>query len=125
MTIIDRMSRRGYAAGMSGVIDETHPGADELRLSAVLAALSDPARLAAVRALAAVDEVACTELQQRAGLTIGRSTFSYHQRVLREAGVLQARVRGARRMLSLRRDDLDANFPGLLDAVLDTAAEKL
>ncbi|WP_038550391.1 ArsR/SmtB family transcription factor [Nocardia nova] len=110
---------------MSGVIDETHPGADELRLSAVLAALSDPARLAAVRALAAVDEVACTELQQRAGLTIGRSTFSYHQRVLREAGVLQARVRGARRMLSLRRDDLDANFPGLLDAVLDTAAEKL
>ncbi|MGO4617185.1 ArsR/SmtB family transcription factor [Nocardia sp. 2YAB30] len=110
---------------MSGVIDETHPGADELRLSTVLAALSDPARLAAVRALAATDEVACTELQQRAGLTIGRSTFSYHQRVLREAGVLQARVRGARRMLSLRRGDLDAHFPGLLDAVLDTAAEKL
>ncbi|WP_067684321.1 helix-turn-helix domain-containing protein, partial [Nocardia miyunensis] len=78
---------------MSGVIDETHPGADQLRLSTVLAALSDPARLAAVRALAATDEVACTELQQRAGLTIGRSTFSYHQRVLREAGVLQARVR--------------------------------
>ena len=110
---------------MSVVIDESHPAVEELRLSKVLAALSDPARLAAVRALAVAEEVACTELQQRAGLTIGRSTFSYHQRVLREAGVLQARVRGARRMLSLRRDDLDTHFPGLLDAILDTAPEML
>ncbi|MBB5917473.1 DNA-binding transcriptional ArsR family regulator [Nocardia transvalensis] len=108
---------------MGMVIDETHPAAEQLRLSAVLAALSDPARLAAVRALATAGEVACTELQQRAGLTISRSTFSYHQRVLREAGVIQARVRGARRMLSLRRDDLDTHFPGLLNAILDTAAE--
>jgi len=103
------------------VIDESHPAVEELRLSTVLAALSDPARLAAARALAASDEVACTELQRRAGLTISRSTFSYYQRVLREAGVLQARVRGARRMRSLRRDDLDTHFPGRFDAILDTA----
>ena len=110
---------------MNEVVDESHPAVEELRLSKVLVALSDPARLAAVRALAAAEEVACTELRQRAGLTIGRSTFSYHQRVLREAGVLQARVRGAHRMLSLRRADLDTHFPGLLDAILDTAPEML
>ncbi|WP_433521065.1 ArsR/SmtB family transcription factor [Nocardia pseudovaccinii] len=110
---------------MSGVIDESHPAVAELRLSTLLAALSDPARLAAVRALAASEEVACTELQQRAGLTISRSTFSYHQRVLRDAGVLQAQVRGARRMLSLRRGDLDTHFPGLLDVILGTAPEML
>ena len=28
------------------------------------------------------------------------------------------RVEGAHRFLTLRRDDLDARFPGLLDAVL-------
>ncbi|WP_346104016.1 helix-turn-helix domain-containing protein [Nonomuraea maheshkhaliensis] len=57
---------------------------------------------------------------RRPGLTISRSTFSHHQRVLREAGVIQVRVRGSQRILSLRRDDLDTCFPGLLDAVLDT-----
>ncbi|GAA1626318.1 hypothetical protein GCM10009733_023810 [Nonomuraea maheshkhaliensis] len=40
--------------------------------------------------------------------------------MLREAGVIQVRVRGSQRILSLRRDDLDTCFPGLLDAVLDT-----
>jgi DNA-binding transcriptional ArsR family regulator len=97
----------------------------DLRLATVLAALADPARLSAVRVLAAVGESPCTELQQAAGLTISRSTFSHHQRVLREAGVLKVRVDGARRMLSLRRDELDACFPGLLNAVLATAPERI
>lgn len=94
-------------------------------MATVLAALADPARLRAVRTLAATGELPCTELQQAAGLTISRSTFSHHQRVLREAGVLKARVDGARRMLSVRRDALDACFPGLLDAVLATAPERI
>jgi len=34
--------------------------------------------------------------------------------------VLLVRVRGAERILSLRRDDLDSCFPGLLDLVLNT-----
>lgn len=103
----------------------THPSSLDLRLSTVLAALADPARLRAVRALAALSESPCTELQHAAGLDISRSTFSHHQRVLREAGVLRVRVDGARRMLSLRRDELDACFPGLLGAVLDTTEERI
>ncbi len=39
-------------------------------------------------------------------------------RVLREAGITRTHVVGARRYISLRRDDLEARFPGLLDAVL-------
>jgi hypothetical protein len=35
--------------------------------------------------------------------------------VLREAGVIRQRDEGTRRLNSLRRDDLDARFPGLLD----------
>ncbi|MGW7540373.1 ArsR/SmtB family transcription factor [Streptomyces sp. NPDC054770] len=110
---------------MSTPIETPHPNSADLRLATVLAALADPARLSAVRALAAIGESPCTELQQAAGLTISRSTFSHHQRVLREAGVLKVRVDGARRMLSLRKDDLDAYFPGLLNAVLATAPERI
>jgi hypothetical protein len=46
--------------------------------------------------------------------------FSHHQRVLREAGILWERVQGAQRIISLRDEDLDACFPGLLGAVLGT-----
>lgn len=104
---------------MNEVLDQ-HPPAAELRLSKILAALSDRARLATVRALARNEHTPCHRLQQDAGLAISRSTFSHHQRVLREAGIVHVRVRGAERILSLRRADLEARFPGLLDLILNT-----
>jgi DNA-binding transcriptional ArsR family regulator len=100
--------------------DGLHPPAEELRLVTVLAALADPARMAIVRTLAGAGEAACHRLQDKAGLQISRSTFSHHQRVLREAGIVRVRLSGSERLLALRRDDLDVCFPGLLDAVLDT-----
>lgn len=107
---------------MSADAAQSYPPVEEFRLPRVLAALADPARLAAVRALAANGESACTALQMEAGLRISRSTFSHHQRILREAGIIRAEVRGAQRILSLRRADLDICFPGLLDAVIATDA---
>ncbi|WP_129789870.1 ArsR/SmtB family transcription factor [Promicromonospora panici] len=109
---------------MSVLMEQVHPPVTDLRLSKILAALADPGRLATVRTLAQKGESPCTRLQQDAGLQISRSTFSHHQKVLREAGILLVRVRGAERILSLRRDDLDSRFPGLLDLVLNTP-EKL
>lgn len=103
------------------LVEQGHPAVTELRLAKVLGALADPGRLATVRALARKGESACTRLQHEAGLEISRSTFSHHQKVLREAGILRVRVRGAERILSLRREDLDACFPGLLDAILTTS----
>lgn len=84
----------------------------------VLAALADPARLATVRTLARVGESCCGQIQLDAGLEVSKSTMSHHLRILREAGITHSRVEGARRMLTLRRDDLNARFPGLLDAVI-------
>lgn len=95
-----------------------HPDADELSMHKVLAALADPARLATVRTLAAAGESCCGQIQHDAGLAVSKSTMSHHLRILREAGVTRSRVEGARRILCLRRDDLDARFPGLLDAIL-------
>jgi DNA-binding transcriptional ArsR family regulator len=110
---------------MTAVTDGLHPATSELRLARVLAALADPARLAVVQALARVEQSPCTRLSHEAGLTVSQSTFSHHQKVLREAGILRVRIHGSQRILSLRRDDLDALFPGLLDAVIVTPAHLL
>ncbi len=55
-------------------------------------------------------------------LPVSDPTRSHHPRVLREAGVTATRAVGTQRLVSLRRDDLDARFPGLLDAVVAVAA---
>ena len=97
----------------------THPSSNDLRLASVMDALSDPVRVTIVRALAADGEIACGTLQ----LGVSPATRSHHFRVLREAGVTLTRPQGTHRYVSLRREDLDERFPGLLDAVL-TAAER-
>jgi DNA-binding transcriptional ArsR family regulator len=92
-----------------------HPPRAELELSDVLHALSDPARLEIAKRLAAGDEWACG----RFDIGLSKATLSHHFRVMREAGVVKTRVEGRKRLQSLRRDDLDACFPGLLEAVLN------
>lgn len=91
-----------------------HPSRGELELSSVLHALSDPARLEIVRRLAAGDEPSCGMFE----LGLSKATLSHHFRVLRESGVVRTRPEGRKRLLSLRAEDLNAQFPGLLDAVL-------
>ncbi len=93
-----------------------HPAVDELLLGEVLFALSDPARLAIVRQLAEgpLDDVSC----QAVGGDIPKSTRSHQLKTLREAGIIRNLPRGRQRLLSLRRDELEARFPGLLTAVL-------
>jgi DNA-binding transcriptional ArsR family regulator len=91
-----------------------HPSRAELELPAILHALSDPARLEIVRHLAAGDEWSCGRFE----LGLSKATLSHHFRVLREAGVVRTRPDGRKRLLSLREDDLNDRFPGLLQAVL-------
>jgi DNA-binding transcriptional ArsR family regulator len=45
------------------------------------------------------------------------STCSYHLRLLREAGVTRTRAEGTQRFISLRREDLDGRFPGLVEVL--------
>jgi DNA-binding transcriptional ArsR family regulator len=98
---------------MSSVLH--HPPREQIDLAAVLHALSDPQRLQIVRLLAAQEEaVPCGRLK----LDITKSTATYHFRVLREAGVIEQSPNGTSRLTTLRRADLDARLPGLLDVVL-------
>jgi DNA-binding transcriptional ArsR family regulator len=92
---------------------------EEIQLPAVLHALSDPMRLRIVRILATGGEHTCKSID----LPVTKSTCTHHFRVLREAGVMRQRVEGTMRLNVLRRDDLDARFPGLLDSVLRATIE--
>ena len=89
-----------------------HPAADDLELAAVLHALSDPMRLRIVVGLATDDHRPCGSFD----LPVTKSTCTHHFKVLREAGVIRQRLEGTTRLNSLRRDDLEQRFPGLLDS---------
>jgi DNA-binding transcriptional ArsR family regulator len=96
-----------------------HPPATELALASVLHALSDPHRLHIVRSLARSSvPLRCGSF----GLEVTKSTLTHHFRVLREAGVIEQVPDGTARLNILRQEDLDARFPGLLDAVLGSVA---
>jgi DNA-binding transcriptional ArsR family regulator len=91
-----------------------HPATDEIELTGVMHALSDPARVQIVRVLATEGERSCGTFD----LGVTKATRSHHFKVLREAGLTQTRIEGVHRFVTLRRDDVDARLPGLLDAVL-------
>jgi DNA-binding transcriptional ArsR family regulator len=94
-----------------------HPARDELDLAAVLHALSDPVRLRIVAGLAEGDERTCGSFD----VAVSKSTCTHHFRVLREAGLIRQRQQGTARLNSLRQDDLEARFPGLLGTILQAA----
>jgi DNA-binding transcriptional ArsR family regulator len=91
-----------------------HPSRDQIRLVDVLAALGHPVRARIVQALAAGEELFCGEVVPE----VPKSTLTAHWRVLREAGVICQRPEGRKLFIRLRRDDLDARFPGLVDLLL-------
>jgi DNA-binding transcriptional ArsR family regulator len=100
-----------------------HPARTEIRLEAVLHALSDPMRLQVVRFLAGMgegQEAACSAID----LAVSKSTTTHHFRVLREAGVISQVYRGTAKLNALRRRDLEAQFPGLLATVLNADASQ-
>lgn len=94
------------------------PERDDIELAALLHALSDPVRLQIIAELGDGTEHTCGSIK----LPVTKSTCTHHFRVLREAGLIHQRQEGTSRLNSLRRADLEARFPGLLDTVLRAAA---
>ena len=104
--------------GAKTVDDIAHPDRSEIELAAVLHALSDPVRLRMVAAIARSDAApSCGSFD----VPVTKSTCTHHFKVLREAGVIRQRQEGTARLNTLRREDLDARFPGLLDTILESA----
>jgi DNA-binding transcriptional ArsR family regulator len=89
-----------------------HPATEALDLATIMRALGDPVRLEMVRMLGDRSPRSCGDLSDALG--VPSSTGSYHMRLLREAGLTRTRAEGTHRVISLRRDDLEARFPGLV-----------
>jgi DNA-binding transcriptional ArsR family regulator len=92
----------------------SHPGRDEIDLLDILHALSDPTRMKIAQTLLESPERACGTFD----VDVAPSTLSHHFRVLREAGVIRQREDGNRRWTSLRHEDLQERFPGLLGQIV-------
>ncbi|GAA4201964.1 ArsR/SmtB family transcription factor [Actinocatenispora rupis] len=95
------------------------PSADSLDLTVVLSALADPARRALMAALYRnAEPVDCSAVVAETDLDLSTPTISHHYRVLREAGLTRTVAQGRKRIVTVRHDDMEARFPGLLAAVL-------
>jgi DNA-binding transcriptional ArsR family regulator len=105
------------------VTEVTEPAIETVTIDVVLGALADPVRLGLIRALDAAGDWACgSDILRGMDVTISRSTLSHHVKVLREAGLVHTRVHGTRRLLTLRHDELEQRFPGLLNMLREPVA---
>ncbi|MCX4096965.1 ArsR/SmtB family transcription factor [Nocardia sp. alder85J] len=99
------------------------PAVESFDLTVVLSALADPGRRALMTALYRRSEpVDCAVLVGEAGLELSSPTLSHHYRVLREAGLIRSVADGRKRIVTVRRHEVQARFPGLLQAILGADA---
>ena len=98
----------------------SHPDTNQITLAEVLYALGDPVRLKIVKTIAQKGEQACRNC---GGDAIAKSTLSHHFKILREAGIVRTQKVGTQHLNSLRLDELETRFPGLLSSVLAAAVD--
>ncbi|TGK05114.1 transcriptional regulator [Leptospira langatensis] len=94
----------------------THPSLEQIELSSIFEAVSDPIRRKILVRLAEVEEAMCSAFLEYAPKT----NLSYHIAKLRDAGLTYTRIEGTKKNLSLRRADMEKRFPGLLEAILES-----
>lgn len=87
------------------------PERDDIDLSRVLRALSDPSRRSILRSLASGPKP-CSAFE----LDLAKSTLSQHLKILRESGLTHTEAEGRNHMTTLRRQDIETRFPGLLQS---------
>jgi DNA-binding transcriptional ArsR family regulator len=98
----------------------SHPQIEDVKLEAILHALSDPARVALFTQIASVDcAQTCTGVAGEACQAIPKSTLSQHFKVLREAGLIRSERQGVEMRNISRCTEINDRFPGLLPAILD------
>ena len=95
-----------------------HPATEDITLAGVLGALSDPMRLTILRKLLERrdEALSCSGATPCAGMA--KSTLSHHFRVLRDAGLIRTTKQGVEHLNSVRWDEVNSRFPGLLKAIM-------
>ncbi|ALC07087.1 hypothetical protein CDES_13800 [Corynebacterium deserti GIMN1.010] len=93
-----------------------HPEVADFNLDTVMSALADPIRRQILTQLAdGHDDQSCIAFD----LPVSKSTSTHHFRVLREAGLIHQRYEGTSIFSTLRDEEMESRFPGLLVAVLN------
>ncbi len=92
-----------------------HPDLAQVMLQQVMEALVDPVRRMVISQLARKGEsMSCGTFET----PVSTSTLTHHFNVLREAGVIRQYYVGVTKMNTLRADEIEERFPGLLEAVI-------
>lgn len=91
-----------------------HPNIEQMNLSTIFNALGDPIRLQIIKNLAHKKETTCASCN----IDLPKSALSHHFKVLRESGLINVRIEGKQRFLSIRYKELEDRFPGLIDSIL-------
>jgi DNA-binding transcriptional ArsR family regulator len=92
-----------------------HPSIDQVELTDIMYALSDPTRLEIVGQLAnAGRKMTCGEFD----LNRPKSSLSHHFKILRAAGLVETLIEGTEHMNALRVAEIEQKFPGVLQSVL-------
>ncbi|ATW28762.1 transcriptional regulator [Candidatus Formimonas warabiya] len=76
--------------------------------------MGDPIRLQIIKTLAHQCETTCG----CCNINLPKSALSHHFKILRESGLIHVRIEGKQRFLSIRYDELEKRFPGLLSTII-------
>jgi DNA-binding transcriptional ArsR family regulator len=97
-----------------------HPSIEEVRLEAVLHALSDPVRVSIFSSIAGADcAQTCSTFSSVNDKTIPKSSLSQHFKVLREAGLIRSERQGVEMHNTSRCTEVEGRFPGLVAAIVN------
>lgn len=96
-----------------------HPTMNQVSITDIMYALSDPGRIEMVRRLYAGSDLTCGELD----LDRPKSSMSHHFKILRESGLIETKVQGKQHLNTLRKAEIEQKFPGLLESVIRAAAQ--
>lgn len=102
------------------MVQFVHPPKEDITLSGIFGALSDPMRLKIFLSL--IDRKSCMSCTEASPCPeIAKSTLSNHFRVLREAGLVRTAKQGVENRNTARVEDINERFPGLLKQIMKLA----
>lgn len=100
-----------------------HPAIEDVQLTTILHALSDPDRAAIFIRIAAEGCVgSCSTVGVVGDRVIPKSSLSTHFKVLREAGLIRSERQGVEMRNHSRCTEVEKRFPGLLAAIMNAYA---
>lgn len=92
-----------------------HPNIQDVSITDLMYALSDPTRVEIVRQIAQSSEaLTCGALE----IDRPKSSLSHHFKILRSSGIVMTQIEGKEHFNSLRTKELEECFPGVFKSIL-------